>query len=269
MLFLCPKCGKKLTIRNSSAVCADGHSYDRSRAGYYNLLLTHRASHGDNREMVVARRRFLSMGFYAPLTTALTEASLKHTEKGACLLDAGCGEGYYTDAVERALFDRDGESLVYALDISKDAVKELTKKNPRVTAAVASSYHIPMADGSVHTVINTFSPLAIGEVSRLLCAGGIFIMAIPAEDHLFELKSAIYDTPYRNVVADTALDGFELISDSHIRYEMSLDTPEAIASLFKMTPYAYRTHPDNAQRVYSLDSLACTADFRLFVYRKL
>lgn len=269
MLFLCPKCNKKLITDPSRAYCESGHSYDRSRGGYYNLLLTNKASHGDNREMVLARRAFLSAGYYTPLVTALVAEVLLHTESGALVLDAGCGEGYYTDAVERAVFDRDSKSTVYALDVSKDAVRELTKKNSRITAAVASSYRVPLADGSVSTVINTFSPLAIDEMRRLMGSGAVLVMAIPAEEHLYELKSKIYDTPYKNEVADTKIEGFELISDKKITYKMHLDSKSDIQSLFKMTPYAYRTRPENAARILELDSLECTADFRLFTYRRL
>ena len=268
-MFLCPKCSCALLFDDKRAYCENNHSYDRAKGGYYNFLLTHKAFHGDNRDMVLARRTFLSMGYYAPLSEALCRAVTSNTPKNCTLLDAGCGEGYYTDAVERALYFRDGDSRVFALDISKDAVRELVRKNNRITAAVASSYHLPLADFSFDAVINTFSPLAIDEVQRTLKPGGIFIMAIPAEDHLFELKSVIYDTPYKNEVADTALDGFSLISDEHIRYTMHLSAPESISALFGMTPYAYRTRPENAQRITALDSLDCTADFRLFVYTKL
>ena len=94
-------------------------------------------------------------------------------------------------------------------------------------------------------------------------------MAIPGEMHLFDLKSVIYDTPYKNEVADTALEGFELVSDEPLTYKFFLDSPEKIASLFMMTPYAYRTRPGDRAQVEALKTLECTADFRIFVYKKL
>jgi len=36
-----------------------------------------------------------------------------------------------------------------------------------------------------------------------------------------------------------------------------------------MTPYAYRTPREAAERLNLLDGLTVTADFRLFVYRKI
>ena len=270
MRFVCPKCKEKLNILDSRCACVNGHSFDKARGGYYNLLLGSTGGvHGDNKEMVLARRAFLGGGYYEPLARYLADKALSYTAPGGCLLDAGAGEGYYTDIIESALYNRDGESDVSAFDISKDAVREISKKNKRISLAVAGSYHMPLSDGEIDTVINTFSPLALEETRRVLKVGGSFIMAIPGEEHLFDLKKVIYDTPYKNVVADTSLEGFELISDLPLRYKMCLDTQEKIRSLFMMTPYAYRTKPSDKAKVESLTSLECTADFRIFVYKKL
>ena len=94
-------------------------------------------------------------------------------------------------------------------------------------------------------------------------------MAIPGEMHLYELKSVIYDTPYKNTVDDTALDGFQLLCDEPLTYTMHLGDAEAVKNLFMMTPYAYRTSAQGRARVESLDSISCTADFRIFVYRRI
>lgn len=270
MRFVCPKCKEKLNIIDKTASCINGHTFDRARGGYYNLLLSNaRGIHGDNKEMVLARRAFLGGGYYFPLVKRLSELTLEYTPVGGCLLDAGAGEGYYTDFIEKALFTRDGVSDVSAFDISKDAVREIGKKNPRIFTAVAGSYHMPFADSEFDTVINTFSPLALSETVRVLKEGGHFIMAIPGELHLFDLKSVIYDTPYKNQVEDTQLDGLELIIDETLTYKFELDTPDKIKSLFMMTPYAYRTKAKDREKVERLSRLNCTADFRIFVYKKL
>jgi 23S rRNA (guanine745-N1)-methyltransferase len=269
MKFICPKCSEKLIVQDGRAVCKNGHSYDRARGGYYNLLLTSRGGvHGDNKEMVLARRAFLSAGYYAPLARYLSFLVTEYMPRGGALLDAGAGEGDYTDFIERALFERDGASDVSAFDISKDAVKEIRKKNSRISLAVAGSYHMPICDCSIDCVINTFSPMALEETRRVLKPGGYFIMAIPGEMHLFGLKQAIYDTPYKNVVADTALEGFELIEDEPLDYNIKLKTEEDIKNLFMMTPYAYRTRAEDREKILSLKSLETKIDFRVFVYKK-
>ena len=258
----------KLNIQENRALCERSHSYDRSRYGYYNLLLSPASGvHGDNAEMVEARRAFLSRGYYEPLARALTEAVSKYAKNGAVLLDAGCGEGYYTEHVWGALSSYDG-ARVAAFDISKDAAKRTARRIPSAEVAVASSYHMPIPDGSVDLIVNTFSPLAIDEVKRTLRVGGKFIMAIPAEEHLFGLKSAIYDTPYKNKLEDTAIEGFTLVSDEELKYTVKLDTGEDIRALFMMTPYAYRTNAQGRERVLSLERLETLAHFHILTYER-
>lgn len=269
MLFCCPKCGLALEEKGNVTSCKNGHSFDRAKGGYYNLLLSNKGGvHGDNKDMVLARRAFLGAGYYAPLAERVASLAAEYTSSGSVLLDAGCGEGYYTDKVESAVRAKYGESRVCAFDISKDAVREARRKNSFIELAVAGSYSMPLPDGSVDAVINTFSPLALSEVARVLSSHGTFIIVIPGEEHLYELKSAIYDTPYKNTVSDTALDGFSLFLDEKLSFRMHLPSPEAVGALFKMTPYAYRTSPENVKKVEALESLVCTADFRILVYRK-
>ena len=271
MDFICPKCGGPLeTVGENTKKCSLGHSFDRAKEGYYNLLLgSSGGTHGDNAEMVNARREFLSYGYYTPLCDVLSSMVIENTSPFECVLDAGLGEGYYTDAVERALREYDGGSCVMGFDISKDAVKRAAKRNPNISLAVASSYSMPIADGSVDTVMNVFAPLATSEVLRVLRKGGRFIMAYAGEEHLFGLKSAIYDEPYKNETHDKEIDGFRLISSSRIRYTIELESAERVRSLFKMTPYAYRTGKEEMERLLSLDRLSTEVDFYVNCYEKI
>jgi 23S rRNA (guanine745-N1)-methyltransferase len=157
---------------------------------------------------------------------------------------------------------------VSAFDISKEAVKLAAKRNKNISLAVASAYRMPTAEASFDMALNMFSPLATDEIKRTLKDGGIFIMAIPGENHLFGLKSKTYETPYKNQVQDTQIEGFSLIETVKISYEISLDTKKKIKSLFMMTPYAYRTRAEDRERVLSLDTLTTEVEFIIFVYRK-
>jgi 23S rRNA (guanine745-N1)-methyltransferase len=269
MRFTCPICSGALEERAGVAVCDKQHSYDKSKYGYYNLLVGNAGGvHGDNKEMVLARRAFLDMGYYEPLRDAVSALVLEHTARCGAVLDAGCGEGYYTSRIESAFAARDGESCVCAFDISKDAVRAMKKRCPSVEGAVCGSYPIPAADGTFDTVVNMFSPNAKEEFFRVLKSGGTYLMVIPAAEHLFELKSVVYDTPYKNEVEDTRLDGFTLLSSTPLTYKASLTSGEAISSLFYMTPYAYRTRPSDRERIRALTSLEVTLDFLILVYSK-
>lgn len=269
MLFVCPKCKGQLNITPTCATCALGHSYDKSKKGYFNLLLSRGGGvHGDNKMMVDARRDFLGKGYYAPLAERVADLVLENSPTAAAVLDVGCGEGYYTDYFERALASRDGESNVFGFDISKDAVIRAARKNPALSLAVASAYDMPISDGAVDVAVNMFSPLAREELLRTLKPGGVFIMAIPGKEHLFGLKSALYDTPYKNEVQDTALSGFELLKTENISYNITLDNTEDILNLFRMTPYAYRTSSVGRERIESLKNLETPIEFITFVYKK-
>ena len=121
MYFVCPRCGGELiSASETTKKCPNGHSYDRAREGYFNLLLSNSGgTHGDNAEMVRARREFLSYGYYEPMAKRVAEKALSVHPTGGVLLDMGLGEGYYTAMAEEAIFLRDGSSNVLGFDISK------------------------------------------------------------------------------------------------------------------------------------------------------
>ena len=93
-------------------------------------------------------------------------------------------------------------------------------------------------------------------------------MAIPGEDHLFGLKSKIYDTPYKNKVEDTEIEGLTLAHREELRFDLNLNSKEAVRDLFMMTPYAYRTSKEGRERVLSLSSIETEAHFVLLLYVK-
>ena len=120
MHYICPVCGNALEKREKQYICANGHSFDIARQGYVNLLTVqrrHSAHPGDTREQVASRREFLEGGFYAPISDALNDAAKRHGANGP-ILDVGCGEGYYSARLAKAL----GAELT-GLDVSKEAVR--------------------------------------------------------------------------------------------------------------------------------------------------
>ena len=269
MAFVCPICKGELTDFEKFKKCPLGHSFDRAKEGYYNLLMARGGgTHGDNDAMVKARRDFLLRGYYEPLREAVTRAVIEFTPSVGRVLDAGLGEGYYTDAFEKALRERDGDSLVFGFDISKCAVKYAAKRNPKLSLAVASSYSIPAADGSFNTVISIFSPLAREEIKRVLKVGGVFIFVYPGRRHLMGLKSAVYDTPRENEPMEPSLRGFGLVRSDRLSYEVTVSGNDAVSELFMMTPYAYRTGNAERERLSSLDAVATELEFYVDIYRK-
>lgn len=269
-IFICPVCSEKFEISGKSYICPNRHTFDMAKSGYVNLLPTNNSGsvHGDNKFMLRARREFLEKGYYKPLCDAVCRTVAKYCGNNSVILDAGCGEGYYTTAV-KATFDKlDIAVDMYGIDISKDAVDMAAKRKSGVNFAAASVFHIPAMTESCDILLTMFAPYCGDEYSRVLKKDGIMIMAIPSENHLWELKSEIYDKPYKNEVKDYHLDGFEFLGSERVCFFMKISENSDILSLFSMTPYYYRTGKTEQHRLNDLNSLETLADFEILTYKK-
>lgn len=269
-IYICPVCSEKLKISGKSYICLNRHTFDMAKSGYVNLLPTNNSGsvHGDNKLMLRARREFLEKGYYKPLCDAVCDTVAKYCGHNSVILDAGCGEGYYTTAV-KANFDKSKIAVdMYGIDISKDAVDMAAKRKSGINFAAASVFHIPVLTESCDILLTMFAPYCGEEYSRVLKKEGIMIMAIPSENHLWELKSKIYDTPYKNEVKEYALEGFEFLGAEKVSFTMKIPENSDILSLFSMTPYYYRTGKTEQQRLNDLTYLETQADFEILTYKK-
>ena len=265
--FVCPVCGEPL-VGEQTLNCENGHCFDRSKYGYVNLLRSNQSGkkrHGDDRAMVLARSGFLDKGYYAPVREAVLRALRAHASEGMRILDAGCGECWYTAyfARELAVF----HPAVGGVDISREALREGHKRGG-AELAVASTARMPVADGSCDAVLNIFSPEELGEFHRVLRPGGVLIRALPLEGHLWGLKSAVYDTPYANPAPATELPGFTLLSREDVRFSIHLPCQEDIHALFRMTPYCWKTPRAGAERLTALKELDCRISFDIHVFHR-
>lgn len=249
MSLICPICQAPLSPSASGLVCANRHSFDRARQGYYNLLpVQHKNSRdpGDNQAMVEARRRFLDGGYYAPLAKRLAELAAERTPSS--WLDIGCGEGYYTAQLAEQLPDADG----YALDISREAVKRACKRVPQLSWLVASMARVPLADTSCDLLASVFSPLDWQEALRLLKSGGGLLRMGPTRVHLMELRQKLYDE-VRDYDDQKHLelipDGMRLAHSETISFPLLLADTQARADLLAMTPHGWRASAERRAAV--------------------
>ncbi|MBU5628125.1 methyltransferase domain-containing protein [Oscillibacter sp. MSJ-2] len=270
-LFCCPVCGLPLTRGSSAFRCPRGHSYDIAREGYTHLLIAnrkHSADPGDDKGMAAARREFLSMGYYRPLLDALCGLAIRHTGEAPRVLDAGCGEGYYTSGLFHALVQAGKAPVIAGIDISKSILRSAARREKAVEFAVASSYHLPLPDGSVDLLLNCFSPLALEEFTRVVRGGGFFFYVVPAVHHLYEMKQILYDDPYPNEEKETPYPGFTYESIVPVDFTMHLTCQRDIHNLFQMTPYYWKTPKSGAERLLAIDALTTRAGFRIHVFRR-
>lgn len=269
-MLICPKCGQPLLREEKRAVCPQGHSFDLARQGYWNFLLSSSTrGHGDDLPMLRARREFLDRGHYRPLADAICrKAGELFPEKGV-LLDAGCGEGYYTQKVAESLREQGREVDLFAFDIAKDAARlTASRMEKRGSFFVASAYRVPMASESVDLALSLFSPYAEDEFLRLLKPGGFLLCATAREEHLYSLKAAVYEKVVKNVTRIVPGDGFCQVWEERIRKTLTLTSSQEIQSLFQMTPYAHKTGQEDMKKLEKLTSLSTELDFGLVVYQK-
>ena len=270
-LFLCPICGAPLTRGETAYTCPAGHNYDLAKEGYTHLLPANRKNSlapGDDKSMATARRDFLSRGYYAPLRDTLCNLAVSLTGNTPAVLDTGCGEGYYTSGIYQALCAAGKTPAMAGTDISKFILRLAAKREMGVEFAVASSYHLPVADCSIHLLINCFSPLALEEFQRVLRPGGHFLYVVPGEKHLWEMKQLLYEKPYPNEAQETPYEGFRYVDIRHVETAITLENQADIHALFQMTPYYWKTPKAGADRLAALDSLTTTIAFDVHVFER-
>ena len=268
-LFVCPICSAPLTRLGRVFACPGGHSFDLAKEGYVNLLPAnrqHSKNPGDDKDMVAARTRFLDGGWYSPLRDRLCALVREKAGPAPALLDAGCGEGWYTSALAETVQSTGGQ--IAGIDLSKPSVRKAAKRCKSAELSVASLYHLPVADTSIDALVDCFSPLAIDEFRRVLKHGGLFLYVVPGPAHLMELKKVLYDTPYPNPEEESLYEGFVYDSIVPVETVFTLPDQQAIHDLFTMTPYCWKTPKSGIMRMENLDSLTVTAQFRIHVYRR-
>ena len=264
--FICPVCNSGISLFERTYKCPNNHCFDLSKDGYVNLLMSQQSSskrHGDDKLMVRARREFLEKGFYSELREKLCDTLKAQLPENATIIDVGCGEGYYTSEISKI-----NDFQIFGIDISKDALRCAAKSIKNGSFAVASAFSLPFADASADCVLSVFAPSAYEEFHRVLKSDGKLIKAIPLEEHLWELKCALYEEPYKNKPEKRNDELFKLVSQEEIKYKTNLTEKEDIGNLFKMTPYYYKTGRADAEKLLSLKSLETTVHFGIEVYEK-
>ena len=275
MTVLCPVCQTPITTTEDGGVCRKGHRFDRARSGYMHLLPAnrkHAKNPGDDKLIVDARRKFLDKGYYRPLADTVSRlagewlANLPH--QTPCVLDAGCGEGYYTTLLYDALCQRGMEPDILGVDISKLALDKAAKRQKAIFYVVASVFHLPAPDACCDLLCSLFSPYCSEEYQRVIRPGGAMLLVIPGENHLWELKQAIYERPYKNQVKPFALEGFTLLDHMQVHDTIYLAEHNDIENLFKMTPYYYKTSEQDQARLLGRGELTTQIEFEVLLYRK-
>ncbi|EHU2142400.1 putative RNA methyltransferase [Acinetobacter baumannii] len=263
--LMCPVCHQRLELVSKTWRCEQGHSYDIAKQGYVNLHVVqhkHSKNPGDTPESVDARRAFLQGGYYQPLQQAVVH--LLKDLKAKMVLDIGCGEGYYTSAMQQVV-----EQCI-GVDIAKNAVQRAAKLNDKVTWVVGTGATLPVIDQSMDVCTSLFSPIPQMEILRVLKDDGYLIVVTPATDHLYAMREALFEqvnphTPQKFV--EQLQDLFELKEQQVIDAPLVLDQ-QALKNLIAMTPYAYKASPERRMQLEQKAHLQVTASFQIYLFQK-
>lgn len=260
-MLICPACGSPLIKDTQRYFCEQRHSFDIAKEGYVNLLRTTKSGDlmGDDKLSARSRRDFLNKGYYSPLRDELCRI---FTDKQGNVLDICCGEGYYTAAL-----GSNPNLHLFGFDISREMVR-LAAKRGNGTYFVANMASIPLAQESMDYAVHLFAPFQERSFSQVLKPGGHLYTVVPGRYHLWELKQALYETPYENDEKLPETDLLEQVSCRKVRADICLASQEDIQAVFRMTPYYFRTSETDKQKLLGLDSLRTQIEFVIGEYRK-
>ena len=259
----CPTCRLPLSEDGAGAWCDAGHRIDRAREGYLHLLpggrLRGRAP-GDTADMLAARRALFDAGHYRPVQDAVAAAVASAGPQVA--LDAGCGEGTYLAAIDAP--------VRLGIDVAKPGVRMAARRWPGCRFAIASSFQLPLDDGSIDALVSVFAPRAFAEFARVLRPGGVAVLASPGPDHLAGVTALIYGESRPHEQRPHTAEDPEVptapVQRVRVRYELALRTAADVEHLVRMTPYWWKATPAQRADLTRRDRLDTTVDVLVTVH---
>ena len=184
----CPVCGGALTRAEEDYACAAGHRINTNRRGCLNMLSSRTDTFYDA-DLFAARRRVFAAGCYDGVAQAIDELLPAGPHR---LLDAGCGDGWYLNALLTRHPDWSGAGV----DISRDAIFQATDQPCAALWCVADLRRLPFADNAFTAVLDVLTPAGYEEFRRVLAPEGVLVKVYPGHEYLQELRAARGMPPY-------------------------------------------------------------------------
>jgi 23S rRNA (guanine745-N1)-methyltransferase len=271
-ILKCPVCHQPLTLGDKTAACEAGHSFDRARNGYLNLLLASQRNSpepGDSPEMLRSRRAILQSGVYdamADATNAAVREALQE-KTDAQIVDLGCGEGFFLKRLRESVTT---PCDFYGVDVSRAGVKMAASADRAITWLVASLHESPFMPASVDIALSMFSPIDAADVKRILKPDGLLITVTPGPDHLDALRAIIYPSvvPHSPIPAFAADDKlFTLVHSSRARTTAAVRTKEDVMNLLAMTPFYWNISLETKAKIEAVEQLEFTVDVMVNTFR--
>lgn len=277
-IFKCPLCHREFQVTGTgSFLCRSSHCFDISKKGYVNFSHSKQDTHY-SRELFENRRQLFHGNFYAPVLSVLREEilSYKNTVSASCLrlLDVGCGEGYYSNALSSDPFL--SFLRVFGVDLSKDAIQLAASSSYSGSGPIDQQAcfltgdlsNLPFQDHSMDVLLDILTPANYGEFKRVLKKDGILIKIIPGSGYLAEIRTLLsgqlVNQTYSNQkVRDHLEKHLSISTHKRLRYTRPVAREQA-PSFFSMTPLTF----DLDQKALKTEALKeITIDFEIITGR--
>lgn len=255
----CPSCGGALTRRGDGFACGRGHSVNMNRKGCLNFLSAPVDSCYDA-DLFQARRRVFEAGCYQPVADAIEQLLPPGEHR---LLDAGCGDGWYLNA----LLQRHPGWQGAGVDISKDAILQATDQPCTALWCVGDLRALPFLDGSFTAVLDVLTPANYDEFRRVLMPEGVLIKVYPGSGYLREIRAARGMQSYEEGQVEAYLkEKATLLGQERVTVSYRV-TPELWRDFVWMTPLNQDLSAEEKEKLAGCPADGVTVDLHIAAVR--
>ncbi len=255
----CTVCGNALVRTGDDLACGKGHRVNVNRKGCVNVLSSQVDSCYDA-DLFAARRRVFDAGCYNAVADAIDTLLPAGTHR---ILDAGCGDGWYLNA----LLTRHEDWCGAGVDISRDAIFQATNHPCTALWCVGDLRRLPFADGSFTAVLDVLTPANYDEFRRVLSPDGLLIKVYPGSGYLRELRAARGMAPYEEGQVDAYLrEKADIVAETRVTVT-HIVPDELWRDFIWMTPLMQDLSPEEKNLIAAKNAGSVTVDLHVAACR--
>jgi len=255
----CPVCGGSLMRAGEDFACERRHRVNVNRKGCLNFLSAPVDGCYDA-ALFQARRRVFAAGCYQPVAEAL-EAMLPPGEQR--LLDAGCGDGWYLNALLQKHADWKGAGV----DISRDAILQATDQPCTALWCVGDLRKLPFRSGAFTAILDVLTPANYEEFRRVLAPDGLLLKVYPGSGYLREIRAARGMEPYAEGQVEAYLrEKATIVEERRVTVSHAV-TPELWRDFVWMTPLNQDLSDEEKEKLAQRPAETVTVDLHIAAVR--
>lgn len=271
-IFRCPICHQSMEVIDfKSIICPNNHTFDFAKQGYINMYTQHIQQQYSNTLFEARRKLIMESNLYSNIHEIISEKITKHMDyiEQAIVLDAGSGEGSH---LHKIINEPQNHKMLtgIGLDISKEGILMAAKNYAEPTWLVGDLANIPLADQTIHVLLNILSPANYQEFKRILAPEGLIIKIIPRANYLQELRTEILAEDKRDYsnkqTEDLFKEQFHLLEQFSFTQFKKLEQDE-LENLTQMSPLTWRAN-EKQLKTFLKKANGVTIDLEILIGKK-